>query len=70
MQWLGRILRQFTILFRRASFDRDLEEEMRSHLAMQAEENTENGMDAKEARYAARRQFGNPALMHEQSAET
>jgi hypothetical protein len=35
---------------------------MQSHLEMRAEENRENGMDAQEARYAARRQFGNPTL--------
>ena len=35
---------------------------MQSHLDMQAEENRENGMDAQEARYAARRQFGNVTL--------
>jgi predicted permease len=57
------------VLFRRERFDRDLEEEMQSHLEMQAEENRENGVDADEARYAARRQFGNPTLLMERSRE-
>ncbi len=50
-------------------FDRDLEEEMRAHVEMQAEENRENGMDAIEARYAARRRFGNSVLLNERSRE-
>jgi predicted permease len=49
--------------------DRDLEEEMQSHLEMSAEENRENGMRPDEARYAARRRFGNPTLLHETSRE-
>ena len=44
MQWLGQIRRRFAVLFHRGSFDRDLEEEMQSHLEMQAEENRKNGM--------------------------
>jgi len=61
--------RRLGVLFRRERFDRELEEEMQSHIQMQAEENRENGMDAQEARYAARRQFGNPMLLEERSRE-
>jgi predicted permease len=63
------LLRRLRVLFRRGRFDRELEEEMRSHLEMQAEENLENSMAAEEADYAARRQFGNTALLKEQSTE-
>jgi len=69
MQWLSQIRRRLAILLHRGSFDRDLEEEMQSHLEMQAEENLEHGMDPAEARYAARRQFGNATLLKEVSRE-
>src|ERR1039458_7378566 len=57
------------VLFHRDRLDRDLEEEMHNHLDMQAEENQENGMDARHARYARRRQFGNAALLKEESRD-
>ncbi|MBZ5496592.1 MAG: ABC transporter permease [Acidobacteriia bacterium] len=65
MKWMGAFGRRLSVLFRRDRLDRELEEEMRFHLEMQAEENRQNGMDADEARYAARREFGNVALLKE-----
>jgi hypothetical protein len=53
----------------RDRLDRDLEEEMRAHMEMSAEENRENGMRPDDVRYAAQRQFGNPTLLHETSRE-
>src|SRR5438094_3925489 len=35
-----------------------MDEEMRSHIEMQTQENIESGMNPEEARYAALRQFG------------
>ena len=67
MNWLNELCRRLRVLFRRDSFDADLDEEMRAHLEMQAEEDCNNGMDAAEARYAAQRQFGNAALLKEDS---
>src|ERR1039457_4916808 len=61
--------RRLRTLFRRDRFDRDLEEEMRSHLEMQAEENRGSGMSSAEARNAARRQFGNVTALQETSRE-
>src|ERR1035441_9438444 len=61
--------RRLRTLWRRDRFDRDLEEEMQSHLEMQAEENRENGMSGEEARRAARRQFGNATAIEEASRE-
>ena len=61
--------RRLGTLFRRSRFDRELEEEIESHLEMQAEEHREAGMEAEEARYAARRRFGNPTLLKEESRE-
>ncbi len=67
MAWIAEIRRRVAVLFQRNRFNCDLEEEMQAHLDMQAEANRENGMAAEEARYAARRQFGNPTLLRETS---
>ena len=69
MKWLGQIRRRLAVLLNRDSFDRELEEEMKSHLALEAAENQEQGMTADEARFAARRQFGNAALIQQTSRE-
>jgi putative ABC transport system permease protein len=47
----------------------DLERELRSDLELEEEEQRENGLSAKDARYAARRAFGNTALIKEQVHE-
>jgi predicted permease len=54
-------------LFRRKQIDRDLEEEMRLHIEMRAQENVEAGMSEAEARRAAHRVFGNRVLAREDS---
>ena len=48
-------------LFRERRLDRELEEEIASHLTMQEEEFRARGMSAAEARLAARREFGGVA---------
>ena len=45
----------------------ELDDEIRTHLAMEAEENLEAGMDPDEARHAAHRTFGNVELVKEDS---
>jgi len=60
MEWLGELWRRLLFLFRRRQFDRDLEEEMRFHLDMQA---------AEFGAAAARRKFGNAALLQEDSRQ-
>jgi predicted permease len=49
--------------------DADLERELRSDLELEEEEQRERGVPAEEARYAARRAFGNPTLIREQTHE-
>jgi predicted permease len=56
-------------LFRRRKPADDLEEEIRSHLAMEEQENLEAGMPPEEAHYAAMRRFGNLTLAQERSRE-
>jgi predicted permease len=50
--------------------DADLERELGSDLELEEEEQRENGLSAEEARYAARRVFGNATLIKEQTRET
>ncbi|MGA2144369.1 MAG: ABC transporter permease [Bryobacteraceae bacterium] len=69
MVWFGQIRRRLAVLLHRDRFDRDLEEEIESHLELQAQDNREDGMAAREARYAARRQFGNATRLKEASRE-
>jgi putative ABC transport system permease protein len=47
--------------------DADLERELRSDLELEEEEQRESGISGGEARYAASRAFGNPALIREQT---
>lgn len=61
--------RRLLFYLRRDKFDQELEEEMRFHLEMKTEENLRSGMDRKEARFAAQRQFGNQTLLREVSRE-
>ena len=46
-----------------------MEEEIRFHLESKAEQNQARGMNADEARYAARRRFGNADLLQEKTRE-
>src|SRR5215510_11690983 len=69
MDKLSQLWRRLLFHLRRDQFDRELEEEMRFHLEMKAQENAEAGMGPMEARYAAQRQFGNQTLLQEVSRE-
>src|SRR5262245_22674890 len=68
-QHLFQLCRRLLSLLRRGRYEREMEEEMRFHLEMQIEQNLEAGMAAEEARYAARRQFGNQTWLKEASRE-
>jgi putative ABC transport system permease protein len=50
--------------------DADLERELQSDLELEQEEQRERGLSPQEAHYAARRAFGNPTLIKEQTRET
>jgi putative ABC transport system permease protein len=56
-------------LFRRYKSVNDVEEEVRSHLKMEEQENLESGMSPEEAHYAAVRRFGNVTIARENSRE-
>src|ERR1700752_1938111 len=69
MNILLQIWRRLLSLSRRGRHEREMDEEMRFHLEMQIEQNLSSGMVAEEARYAARRQFGNQTWLKEASRE-
>ncbi|HSU59378.1 MAG TPA: ABC transporter permease [Bryobacteraceae bacterium] len=54
---------------RRKLREQDLERELHSDLDLEAEEQRENGLSEEEAHYAARRAFGNTALIREETRE-
>ena len=66
---LRREVSKLVALFRRSKPANDLEEEIRSHLEMEEQENLESGMPPEEAHYEALRRFGNVALTQERSRE-
>jgi putative ABC transport system permease protein len=69
MDKLSQLWRRLLFYLRRDRCSRELEEEMRFHLEMKAEENLAAGSSPEEARYAARRQFGNQTLLWEVSRD-
>jgi macrolide transport system ATP-binding/permease protein len=69
MNALARLLRKLTVLFRRQTFDQDLQEEMTFHQEQAAKEFEAGGIPPEAAHYAAIRQFGNATLLQERSHE-
>ena len=69
MNWFIEIGRRLLMLFRRSQFDRGLEEEMRLHRELREQEQIEAGIAPEEARYAARRRFGNEIVLREESRD-
>src|SRR5262245_21164931 len=69
MDKLSQLWHRLLFYFRRDRFDRELEEEMRFHLELKAEEKFAEGIAPEEAWYEARRQFGNQTLLQEVSRD-
>lgn len=70
MRWIQQLRMLFTMLFRRRTERARLEQELEFHLEQQIAENVAHGMSNDEARSAAFRRFGNPALLREQTRST
>jgi predicted permease len=64
MSWLRRIVNVF-----RRQYDRDLDEEIRHHLAMRTEDRRQSGMTRDEAAAEARRMLGNELHLKEATRE-
>jgi predicted permease len=58
MNWLRKVQIGFRAVLGKEKLDAGMDNEMRSHIKMQTQENIEARMNAEEARYAALRQFG------------
>jgi hypothetical protein len=61
----GELRRRLVALFRRKQLYADLEEEMRLHIALRTQQQTEAGFDSDEAGHAAQRRFGHTLLLKE-----
>lgn len=62
------LFRRIANLVSRAEVDREIEDELRSHIEMRIEENIAGGMSPAEARRAALLRFGNPTSVRERVA--
>src|SRR5258706_11591438 len=58
MNWLRNLRLRWRALSQKEKLDARMNDEMRSHIEMQTQENIEAEMKPEEARYAALRQFG------------
>jgi putative ABC transport system permease protein len=56
-------------LWKKDALDQDLNDELRSHLEMRADDSATNGMAPDDARYEARKRFGNTTLIKERTRE-
>jgi predicted permease len=67
MRWLERFRIATLMLFRRQQQTVRLDDELQFHLDQQVKENIARGLSPEQARYAALRTFGNPALLRDQA---
>jgi predicted permease len=70
MRWPEQLRLRLAMLFRRKDAAARLDYELTFHLDRQTEENIANGMAPEDARYAALRTFGNPALLRDRARAT
>jgi predicted permease len=64
-----KVFRKLRALFHKEKLDREMDEEMRFHLALRTAEHVKDGLSPEEARYAAQRKFGNVGLMAERGRD-
>lgn len=67
MRWMDRVRKLWTTLFQRGRETARLDEEMRFHLEQEVAARVAKGASAEEARMAALREFGNPALLRDEA---
>ena len=70
MRWFDLLAMKFAMLFGRRKAGARLDEELRFHLERQIAENIAAGMSPGDARHAALRTFGNPALLRDEARST
>src|SRR6185437_1216095 len=67
MDLLTEFLRRLRALFNGRRLHSDLDEEMRLHIELRAQQHAASGLPVEEARRVAHRSFGNPTVLREQS---
>jgi predicted permease len=65
----GELWRRFRVFLRRDVWTQELDEEMRLHVELRARAYQERGVTAAEAERAARKRFGNPLVMRENTRD-
>lgn len=65
LEWRNKTWLRLKSVWKRRQLDRDLSDEVAFHLAMREEKNRLAGINSEEARYAARREFGNATSFKE-----
>src|SRR5205809_2935758 len=70
MLWVQRFWLRLQTLFRRDRAAQRLDDEIQFHLEQQIIENIAAGMSPEQARYAAKRTFGNPTFLKEKTRDT
>jgi predicted permease len=70
MRWPEKFSIRLQMIFRRGRAVERLDDELRFHLDRQIAENLKAGMSPEQARSAALRSFGNPALVRDQAHDT
>jgi predicted permease len=68
--WIYTLPLRFRSLFQRRKLRKELDDELRYHIESKTEEYVATGMNPEEARYAARRAFGNPTVLKEETQDT
>lgn len=68
-EWRKETWQRTKALWKRRELDRNLEDELQFHLAMREEHHRRAGLDSAEARFAARRQFGNTTMVKESTLQ-
>src|SRR5262245_9894281 len=66
---INRSLTKLGAIFRTKEIDAGLDDEIRSHLDMEIDDNLERGMSPEQARHAANQAFGSAALAKDESRE-
>src|ERR1700704_139740 len=69
MNWLQKLPQRIRALFQKKKLDAQMDDEIRSHIEMQTQENIDAGMRPEAARLAALRQFGWVELIKETCRE-
>ena len=67
MSLAGELRRRLSMLFHRAQFQRELDEEMRLHLELRRQQQIASGLTPEAARQSAQRRFGNTTRIKEKS---